>query len=472
MTTADSLSGLMKWLRRDEWREAFDETFDRHVGRACATADIDVEELPEIIGEHAFTNLWGCAFEDLLARELDGGRNIVDDYLKRRGWKESASSKAYMKALRSAVMSVYEVSDIVPGESFLARDLVRAGEPMRVAERSATRSLRPWDRIAARIVQVNAKTVMAGGVLPFDYHASEAALKALKRAGKEARTKTRALIRELGHDGDDASIASLWDDTAVLGASAFLFTTIWLHDLLQKTMNPVVPKICNSDGDELRFLMAHYPLKPGTTAQATRVELGSLSQLRPASDTFWNWVAEGNPAGRNFTPDSDEPGGQTFTTVLDDGSLVLGTVELKDRSLILAVNSQSRLDRGRAFLDPALKSLVGEPLIETQTVEQLMASKSTTKSRSRPADLSFDDERAIVHAALERHYRAMLDEPIPMLGDLTPRKAAMTKNGRDKLVAWLKFIENQSAQHDASNPIAKYDFGWIWEQLGVAELRR
>jgi hypothetical protein len=250
-----------------------------------------------------------------------------------------------------------------------------------------------------------------------------------------------------------------------------LFTTIWLYDLLQKTMNPVVPKICNSDGDELRFLMAHYPLNPGTKAQAIRVELGSLSQLRQANDTFWNWVAARNPAGRNFTPDSDEPGGQAFTTILDDGSLVLGTVELKERSLILAVNSQSRLDRGRAFLDPALKSLVREPLIETQTVEQLLASKSTTKSRSRPADLSFDDERAIVHAALERHYRAMLDEPIPMLGDLTPRKAAMTKKGRDKVVAWLKFIENQSAQHDASNPIAEYDFGWIWEHLGVAELR-
>jgi hypothetical protein len=422
MTTADSLSGLMKWLRRDQWREAFDATFDRHVGRACAKSEIDIEELPEIIGEHAFMNVWGCAFEDLLARELDGGRNIVDDYLKRRGWKESASSKAYMKALRSAVMSVYEVSDIVPGVSFVARDLVRAREPVRVAERSATRPLRPWDRIAARIVQVNAKTVMAGGVLPFDYDVSEAALGALKRAGKEVKAKTQELVRELGHDGDDPSMASLWDDNAVLGASAFLFTTIWLHDVLQTTMNPVVPKICNSDGDELRFLMAHYPLKPGATAQAIRGELGSLSQLRPASDTFWNWVAAGNPAGRNFTPDSDQPGGQTFTTILDDGSLVLGTVELKDRSLILAINSQSRLDRGRAFLDPALKSMVGEPLIETQTVEQLMTSLSPTKSRSRPATLSFEDERTIVHAALERHYTAMLDAPIPMLGDLTPQK--------------------------------------------------
>src|SRR4051812_8848321 len=53
-----------------------------------------------------------------------------------------------------AVMSLYEVSDIVVGESFLARDLVRGGEPVPVFERSATRSLSQWDRIAARVVTV------------------------------------------------------------------------------------------------------------------------------------------------------------------------------------------------------------------------------------------------------------------------------------------------------------------------------
>jgi hypothetical protein len=47
----------------------------------------------------------------------------------------------------------------------------------------------------------------------------------------------------------------------------------------------------------------------------------------------------------------------------------------------------------------------------------------------------------------------------------------MTNKGRDKVVAWLKFIENQSAQHDAGNPIAEYDFGWLWHHLGVAEPR-
>ena len=115
MARGHSLDGLMKWLRPDEWRAAFAEVLDRHLGGACAKAGVEAEQLPSIIGEHWFTNLWGCAFEDFLSRDLDDGRNIVDDYLKRRGWKESASSKAYMDALRSSLMSLYEVSEIVPG---------------------------------------------------------------------------------------------------------------------------------------------------------------------------------------------------------------------------------------------------------------------------------------------------------------------------------------------------------------------
>jgi hypothetical protein len=34
------------------------------------------------------TTVRGSPFEGFLTRELDDGRNIVDDYLKRRGWME------------------------------------------------------------------------------------------------------------------------------------------------------------------------------------------------------------------------------------------------------------------------------------------------------------------------------------------------------------------------------------------------
>src|SRR3546814_2920227 len=56
----------------------------------------------------------------LLTRTIEpGDRNIVDDYIRRRGWNESGSTKIYLRALRSSVMSLYEVSEVEPGSGFL-----------------------------------------------------------------------------------------------------------------------------------------------------------------------------------------------------------------------------------------------------------------------------------------------------------------------------------------------------------------
>jgi hypothetical protein len=124
MASAHSLQGLMKWLTREEWRDRFAEVYDNHLLPACEQTGLDVDEVVTLLGEDWFmTTAWGCAFEDFLTRESDDGRNIVDDYLKRRGWKEGASARAYIAALRTSVMSLYEVSDIVRDISFRARDL-------------------------------------------------------------------------------------------------------------------------------------------------------------------------------------------------------------------------------------------------------------------------------------------------------------------------------------------------------------
>ncbi len=44
--------------------------------------------------------------------------------------------------------------------------------------------------------------------------------------------------------------------------------------------------------------------------------------------------------------------------------------------------------------------------------------------------------------------------------------------GREKVAAWLKVLENHSAKRPAGDPIREYDFGWMWQELGVASLRR
>ena len=112
------------------------------------------------------------------------------------------------------------------------------------------------------------------------------------------------------------------------------------------------------------------------------------------------------------------------------------------------------------------------PLTEIQTAEQMLAARPRDAA---PHETTIPPEMQaeIVHAMLEKHYRAQLDQPVPALGDVSPREAARTAPGRRKLVAWLKYLENGTAgQKAAGDPMGDYDFGWMWAELGVKALRK
>ena len=68
VTTIHKIDGLIAWARRDEWREAMASAFHHHVVAACEGAGIEPSDLPRVIDEHAFSAVWGSAFEDLQAR--------------------------------------------------------------------------------------------------------------------------------------------------------------------------------------------------------------------------------------------------------------------------------------------------------------------------------------------------------------------------------------------------------------------
>ena len=133
---------------------------------------------------------------------------------------------------------------------------------------------------------------------------------------------------------------------------------------------------------------------------------------------------------------------------------------------------EARAARGRTLLEPVLTGLVRAPLIERQTVEQVMASPRDGSSAQDALRLPPDEERRIIHQSLTDHYRRTLDEPIPSLGNQSPRKAAKTAKGRGKAVAWLKMLENHSAHQGRDDPVGSYDFTWIWKELGLDDERR
>jgi hypothetical protein len=195
--------------------------------------------------------------------------------------------------------------------------------------------------------------------------------------------------------------------------------------------------------------------------------LTAMPDFHRAGESFWNWSVSAPPA-----PGKPPEGTQIVVSNFNGDSVSMGSVELEAKALKLETNSPQRAQRGRALLDPVIGPFVSEPIVESKTAAELMASPPADEAPAPSSRPPPDEERAIILETLERHYRGLLDQPVPMLGDVSPRKAARSKKGREKLVAWLKLIENSNARQNEDLPMASYDVSWMWEELGIADLRR
>jgi len=406
MPSSNSVSGLIKWLARDPWRDAFLDILNEHVEPILEEHYLsDFDDLGSLIDPHWAMTIWGCAFEDFLTKYIGDEGYMADDYLKRRGWKETARDKAYIAGLKTSVMSIYEVSEIKPGKSFLARDLIRGGNPVKITEHTASKTLKHWDRLAMRIVEVRKAKFIGGGLLPYDRDLSE------------------RLLDKIGKSSDRAS-----DD---LQCIAPIFSQYFLDAMVNRESDPIISNMVNSEGDEIEIIRVVYQLSEIAKVGDVRNALGKSPELETSSQTFWNWISKRAPSLGNG--DGKALGGLSFITTTDTGGHVLGTVELKPKTIELFVNSESRANRGQKLLTDLLGDLVSFPLMERQALEQALNDQHQEQFGREQSDIDPDDHREIVHDAMDRHYRAQLDQKIPALGNISPRTASKSAKGRRKL---------------------------------------
>ena len=450
------LDGLMKWVARPEWAAELAEVAREHLEPACEETGVDFDELEEVLAPAQMAMLSSCVLEDFITRmREEDGRNVVDDYLKRRGWKESVTTKRYLHALRDSEMSLYEVGQVVPRQSFVARDLLRGGPSVLVSDNNVSGMLQNGDRIATRIIELNGKRIVSAGLLAFDHAMSEELLEVFEAAKDEMPDLVRDLTDEDGAPLDEV------EQRKVLGLmtttlAPTLVSTVWLESRLDGILGETMPETVTSEGDDVEYHEMRFPLLAGASVEAVRERLDGIAALDPEpSGDFWAWVAP-RPAADDGALDGEE---------------VLGSIGLDETGVTFMTDSAARAARGGALLTPALDGLVGVPSTTIRALQQAMDERSAGapphESKIRP-----EVQAEVLHSALEQYYRGLLGQPIPMLGNVSPREAALTAAGRVKLVAWLRELEGGTASHrDAGNPLGTYDFGWIWAELGVEALR-
>jgi hypothetical protein len=465
-----AIAAILKWSGREGWREQFDAVIAAHLAPTCEAAGVAPDELPALLGEHAYVQLIGCALEDFMTCNFEpDGRNVVDDYLKRRGWKEPAAIKRYLEALRRSTLSVYEVVDTTPGSHFVVRDLVRGGEPVRVADKLGSKNVARWDRLAARLLPIGGQTYMAGGALRLDF---DAAAEVIDGVTELKRKLERTIGRQARREGmSEEALQALPVDEAVLGEAAPLITGIWLATAL-KQARAGLPKLVNFDGEELVLCEVRFPLAAKAEEVAACLDrLPAIHRDEPGQPS-WTWAAPETTAKDK----ARAPKGKalTLTTFDAGGGRVLGSVRLEGNMLVLSANSVERAEQGREMLREALGARVGTPLTSMQAAEQVLAEQRAAGGNDPPEEppLPPEEVEAIMRETLDQHYRAILSQPVSMLDGKSPRQAARSKAGRQKAAEWLKYLENQTAHRAVSGAVPAYDFGWMWEELKIADLRQ
>ncbi len=465
--TDKAIRNIMNWAERPEWLEEQAAVYDAHLAPVCDRIDINQEDLVLELEEHGYGGmLFGVVFEDFISRRLPDDKNIIDDYLKRRGWRESVPGRRYLQQLRDSVLSLYEVVEVSPGHHCDLRDLVRDGETFRVHERMGTQNLVKWDRLAARVLNMNGKHIFSGGILPFPREASQSLLRVLTESRKQFN---KELPRAAGKKAAAKLMSSENLDELFLQDAGPAFTSIWLTHTLERLHEPL-PELVNRDGEALLFTETRFPFLAEQLEEiAQRLDTAPEWEHDNPDERTWIWFPE--PDAITNKPKR----GMAVDTLQDGQRPISGTLELKSGVLMLTTNSMQRAEHGQAVLEALLHGLVGPALSKLQTPEQLMTENESHQQSDGDRELTdtIDPEIAaeVIHNMLDQHYRQCLDEPIPMLGDKTPRQCAKSKAGREQVIEWLKYLENNELRRAAGQGQAPYDSSWMWEELKLAKYR-
>ena len=449
-----AMENLIAWSQRDPWAARHAEIFAFHMDPFADMLEEPADDIAALLGEE-FHVLRVFVCEDFFTARFgeDGDENVIDEYLRRRGWRETAAARLYLEGLRDSAVSLYEVVGIDAGRSLTVRDLLRGGDAVEVEERLGSRAAARWDRLAARIVAVEGRRYFTGAMLQFDHALSQEAISHFDELVKDAGSALRKEARRLGVKPPPRAFLRETAVRDLMGAETF--SEFWLGDIvLRAGASP--PELRNTDGEPMVFCEVRFPLAADRAEIAAALD--RIDDFEADGEGRWRWLAPGAPPERaaRLSGRGTDPALSKFVTSL-------GAVELGTEALILSVNSTERAERGRTMLAARLGRLVGPPLVTHQDPERALEEHAGA-APEEPVDLP-EEALAAMRSMLDDRYRRTLDEPLPMLDGRTPREAAATRRGRKRAIDWLKQLENAEHRRALQLGDEPCDTSWIWREL-------
>jgi hypothetical protein len=102
-------------------------------------------------------------------------------------------------------------------------------------------------------------------------------------------------------------------------------------------------------------------------------------------------------------------------------------------------------------------------------LEERRTHRQDTGRQEPSGDIDPEIQAEIIQHTLDQHYRRVLDQPVPALGDKTPRQCARSKKDRERVTEWLKDLENNELRRANRQGQTPYDSRWMWDELKLGQ---
>lgn len=445
-----AIGHLRRWADTDAWRERHEQVFDEHFTELADRLGYELEEFMDLLIEQ---DLIGPALEicleDFLTRRFGpDGSNVIEDFLARRGWREGVRGRRYLRQLVESKLSLYEVTGVAPGRHCDLLELAGAGRRLRVYESSGTQTLVQWDRIAARVLPGEGKAMFSGAILPLPIETADRVLRTLATTHENLAEA----LEQAAMDRPELAAFEVSDDD-ILALMPKAINQLWLLHWLDTLERPA-PELSTTDGEPLVFALTRFAVDA-----ARRTEVIVLLDEAPEWDRDpedealeWIWFSD-----------------------LHEEAVIKAFLDLKGDVLELRCHSRARSEAAVENLKHLLGERVDASFTRYEDPYQLLA-EAGAEDPSPPlvevgdGDVDVDEAELerLFKAQLDRHYRQTLDEPVPMLGNRSPGECVRDAAGSAEVVAWLKYLENHEQRQARRKGVAPYDFGWMWQELGLS----
>ena len=385
------------------------------------------------------------------------GKRIIDLFLEEIGPRLNDAQRAMLADwLVWNRPRLLEFQEVRPGIGVVVQDLL-SGEAFEVNDISASYNAARWTFGLFRPIRTAGRVSFTGSALM---------LPPIEKAS--VLETTRALWAAYQVEHPQASLSDFYRDHS-------LTLHLAMKRAAEKASRPPIP--LSAEGHALVISRARYAIhgdprqvEEALDASEEFVYTGPSKRYRGA--LHYNWLQR----GRSFVPQSahkSEERAVLLKTQWVEGPgqpsfLNLGDLSLAAKWIELKCLSRERLAAGKALLESILGKLIrhsGDRFEDWEAHDRkhpLEPDRLHEESSSKWTE----EGRIVQEELLQRLTREWLDQP-SIDGELTPRQAARTPEGRKKVIEVLKQIEYYNELRIREGELPTMDLDLLRKELGL-----